>query len=63
MAFERKRKQRRVDEGSPTWMTSFADMTNLVMIFWIALYALSMESMKQNEAIIGVAFEGFVLLH
>ncbi|MBN2354332.1 MAG: flagellar motor protein MotB [Spirochaetales bacterium] len=59
MAFVRKRKQRRVDEGAPTWMTSFADMTNLVMIFWIALYALSMESVKQNEAIIGVAFEGF----
>jgi chemotaxis protein MotB len=59
MANVRKKKQRRVDEGAPTWMTSYADMTNLIMIFWIALYALSMESVKQNEAIIGVAFQGF----
>jgi chemotaxis protein MotB len=59
MGAERKKKSRRVDEGAPTWMTSFADMTNLVLCFFVALYALSMESLKQNEAIIGVAFQGF----
>ncbi|RPJ07739.1 MAG: flagellar motor protein MotB [Spirochaetaceae bacterium] len=59
MAQRPKRKQRKVDEGSPTWMTSFADMTNLVLCFFLALYALSQESLKQNEAIIGVAMQGF----
>jgi len=54
-----KKKQRRVDEGSPTWMTSFADMTNLVLCFFIALFAMSQESTAQNEAIIGVAMQGF----
>jgi len=53
------RKAKRKDEGAPTWMTSFADMTNLLLTFFIMLYALSQESMKQNEAIIGVAFQGF----
>jgi chemotaxis protein MotB len=59
MAKVRERKKRTITEGAPTWMTSFADMTNLVLCFFIALYALSQESLKQNEAIIGVAFQGF----
>jgi chemotaxis protein MotB len=59
MPFVRKKKKKKALEGAPTWMTSFADMTNLVLTFFIALYALSLESLKQNEAIIGVAFQGF----
>lgn len=59
MAIRPKRKQRKVEEGAPSWMTSFADMTNLVLCFFVLLYAFSQESLKQNEAIIGVAFQGF----
>jgi chemotaxis protein MotB len=55
----RRRKGGKQDEGAPNWMTSFADMTNLVLTFFILLYALSQDSVKQHEAIIGVAFQGF----
>jgi flagellar motor protein MotB len=27
---QRAKKQKKVDEGAPSWMTSFADMNNLV---------------------------------
>jgi len=53
------KKQKKVEEGAPSWMTSFADMTNLIMLFFILLYAMSETSQKQYETVIGVSFQGF----
>lgn len=53
MAGYRKR-QRKIEEGSPTWMTSFADMTNLLLCFFIFLYAFSQDSPKAAESMLGV---------
>lgn len=54
----RPKKQKKVDEGAPTWMTSFADMTNLVMCFFILLYAFSDTAKKQNDSMLSM-FQGF----
>lgn len=54
----RPKKKKKVDEGAPTWMTSFADMTNLIMCFFILLYAFSDDSKKQSDAMFSF-FQGF----
>lgn len=53
------KKQKKAEEGSPAWITSFADLTNLLLVFFILLYALSEQSQKQYEALLGVSFRGF----
>ncbi|MBN1413154.1 MAG: flagellar motor protein MotB [Spirochaetales bacterium] len=54
MAIRPGKKQKKVDEGAPSWMTSFADMTNLVLTFFILLYALSEDNPIKNDAMLGV---------
>jgi chemotaxis protein MotB len=48
------KKAKKVDEGAPTWMTSFADMTNLVLCFFVMLYAFSQQNPVKNDAMLGV---------
>jgi chemotaxis protein MotB len=49
-----KKRTRKIEEGSPTWITSFADMTNLILCFFVLLYAYSKDSPSAMESMLGV---------
>ncbi|MBH0230174.1 flagellar motor protein MotS [Halobacillus yeomjeoni] len=45
------RKKKKKSEGSPKWMTTFADMITLILVFFILLFAMSQINIVKFEAI------------
>lgn len=48
----RKRRQEEVSQGSPAWMATFSDLMNLLLCFFVLLFALSTVDSEKVEALL-----------
>lgn len=54
---ERKKKQKKAEEGTPDWMLTYGDMTTLLLTFFIALLTAAVFEGKEMQLILS-AFQG-----
>lgn len=48
----RKRRQKTPEEGAPLWMTTFSDMTTLLLTFFILLYSMSVIDVERFQNLV-----------
>ncbi|MBN1524461.1 MAG: flagellar motor protein MotB [Spirochaetales bacterium] len=57
MYAQKKKKQKKVDEGAPQWLLTYGDMTTLVLVFFVAMFSTATIDGSELRMILA-AFQG-----